>query len=280
MAYVYRHIRLDNGNPFYIGIGKDDSGKYSRAFSKDQRNGHWFNIVKKYGYEVEIMIDDISYDFAKIKEKEFILLYGRVNNNTGILCNKTDGGEGTCGLVVSEETRIKQSNAKKGKTPHNKGKKMPPNQLLNHGKLRKGKPAWNKGKKMSDEARRKSSLSKKGRFLGEKHPNWGKKMPDHVKEALRKYWKENPTPFNKGKKMTEEQLIKHTKLREKQMKIIIQKNLDGSVVKVHSSLGSAARELKCSKGTLSNACIKRGKLKTFRGFEWEYEICEKKKPLE
>ena len=31
MAYVYRHIRLDKNEPFYIGIGKDDSGEYKRA---------------------------------------------------------------------------------------------------------------------------------------------------------------------------------------------------------------------------------------------------------
>lgn len=28
MAYVYRHIRLDKNEPFYIGIGKDEGGKY------------------------------------------------------------------------------------------------------------------------------------------------------------------------------------------------------------------------------------------------------------
>ena len=29
MAFVYRHIRLDNGNPFYIGIGKSEARAYS-----------------------------------------------------------------------------------------------------------------------------------------------------------------------------------------------------------------------------------------------------------
>jgi hypothetical protein len=27
MAYLYRHIRLDKNQPFYIGIGKDDVEK-------------------------------------------------------------------------------------------------------------------------------------------------------------------------------------------------------------------------------------------------------------
>jgi hypothetical protein len=27
MAYLYRHIRLDTNQPFYIGIGKEDNGR-------------------------------------------------------------------------------------------------------------------------------------------------------------------------------------------------------------------------------------------------------------
>jgi hypothetical protein len=36
MAYVYRHIRLDKNEPFYIGVGSDSN--YSRAFTK--RSSH------------------------------------------------------------------------------------------------------------------------------------------------------------------------------------------------------------------------------------------------
>ena len=34
MAYIYRHIRLDKNEPFYIGIGSDVEGKYKRANRK------------------------------------------------------------------------------------------------------------------------------------------------------------------------------------------------------------------------------------------------------
>jgi hypothetical protein len=110
MAYVYRHIRLDKNEPFYIGIGSDE--KYQRADYKGTRgrNKYWHRIVGKTDYEVEILFDEITYEEAIKKEEEFIALYGRVNNKTGILCNLTDGGEGTKGLVVSEETREKQRN--------------------------------------------------------------------------------------------------------------------------------------------------------------------------
>lgn len=38
--YLYRHIRLDTGNVFYVGIG---TGR--RAWKKENRNKHWHNIV-------------------------------------------------------------------------------------------------------------------------------------------------------------------------------------------------------------------------------------------
>lgn len=246
MAYVYRHIRLDKNEPFYIGIGNDNNGSYKRAYSNDIRNTHWLNVVKKCKYEVEIMIDNIPYDFAKQKEKEFIGLYGRKDKKSGILCNKTDGGDGTLGIIVSKETRAKMSNYKKGK------------------------PSWNKGKKMSEQARLNNSLSKKGLLAGDKHPMYGTKMPIHVKEALRKANKGKPT-WNKGKKFSQNELIQHRNKRKKQMKAVLKYCLDGVFIKKYESLGEAARELNCSKGTLSNACVKRGRVKTFRGFIWEYE---------
>jgi hypothetical protein len=101
MAYVYRHIRLDKNEPFYIGIGKLPN--YKRAFEKQKRNQFWQNIVAKTDYEVEILFDDISWEEAEKKEIEFISLYGRINNNTGILSNMTDGGDGFIGYIPSKE---------------------------------------------------------------------------------------------------------------------------------------------------------------------------------
>ena len=43
-AYVYVHLRLKSGVPFYVGKG---SGK--RIDDKKQRNKHWTNIVCKDG---------------------------------------------------------------------------------------------------------------------------------------------------------------------------------------------------------------------------------------
>lgn len=141
--FLYRHIRPDTGEPFYVGIGKQLykyngwSSLYRRAYAKSDRNDIWKKILKKNNnkYEIEILFCDMSYEYIIEKEKELIKLYGRINNDTGILANMTDGGEGTTGFnfihteehnrkksealmghYVSEETRYKQRIAKLGGT--------------------------------------------------------------------------------------------------------------------------------------------------------------------
>jgi hypothetical protein len=106
MAYLYRHIRLDTMQPFYIGVGKEEkAGRYPRAYSDQSRNKHWHSIVKKTDYRVDILMQDLEYREAEEKEKEFIAIYGRANSNNGILCNLTDGGGGTLGVPLSESQK-------------------------------------------------------------------------------------------------------------------------------------------------------------------------------
>lgn len=100
MAYVYRHIRLDINQPFYIGV----STVNHRKGHKWARNFMWKDIVSKTAYEIEVLFDDISLEFAYEKEIEFIKLYGRLDLCTGTLCNLTNGGVGSNGLKQSKET--------------------------------------------------------------------------------------------------------------------------------------------------------------------------------
>ena len=111
MAYLYRHIRLDKNEPFYIGIGSDMTNK--RAKEKARRSNLWKKIIAKSDYEVEILFDDITYDEAKLKEIEFIELYGRIDLGNGTLANLTNGGDGT--INPSQETRDKISKVNKGR---------------------------------------------------------------------------------------------------------------------------------------------------------------------
>lgn len=116
MAYLYRHIRLDKNEVFYVGIGSDenyDSKKchliFKRAYYKCARNKHWTSIIRKTPYEVEIIMEGLTWDEACDKEKEFIKFYGRRDLKEGTLCNLTDGGEGQFGYIHTEETKRKIS---------------------------------------------------------------------------------------------------------------------------------------------------------------------------
>lgn len=90
---VYRHIRLDTNEVFYIGIGKSET----RAYKKDGRNRIWNHIVNKTKYRVEIILEDLTVEEAENKEREFIKLYGRIDLKTGTLSNLTVGGESLLG---------------------------------------------------------------------------------------------------------------------------------------------------------------------------------------
>jgi hypothetical protein len=96
MAYVYRHVRLDTNQPFYIGVGLREDN-FFRARQVSKRNKHWNSIVSKTEFRVDILFEDISSDFALEKEKEFISIYNRKDDG-GTLCNITLGGEGTLGV--------------------------------------------------------------------------------------------------------------------------------------------------------------------------------------
>lgn len=132
---VYKHIRLDSNDVFYIGIGDE-----TRPYIKSGRNKHWKNIVNKHGYRIEILYSNVDVDFAIEKEIELIKKYGRVDLGTGILVNMTDGGEGCVGIVHSNETKEKISK-------HFKGVKLSKGHRDNISKGQIGKRWFNNGEK-------------------------------------------------------------------------------------------------------------------------------------
>ncbi len=114
MAYIYRHIRLDKNEPFYIGISNSGCD-YKRAYSVKDRNEIWRRIVSKSDYKVDIILDNLDIFDAKEKEKEFILLYGRIDIKNGTLANMTDGGDGILNINENSLLRKKLSKAAIGK---------------------------------------------------------------------------------------------------------------------------------------------------------------------
>jgi hypothetical protein len=105
--YVYAYLRK-NGTPYYIGKGlrnrawvnhriKNDSGKYSKGIQTPTSD------------RIVILEQNLSEVGAFAFERRYIKWYGRKDNNTGILRNLTDGGDGACGAVRSPEWIAKKS---------------------------------------------------------------------------------------------------------------------------------------------------------------------------
>jgi len=111
MAYVYKHIRKDTSEVFYIGIGKTKK----RMISNNARNNHWKNIVNKVGFEYKIIEDNLSWTDACELEKQLITEYGRYDLGLGPLVNMTDGGDGTNGIIYTKERNEKISKTLTGR---------------------------------------------------------------------------------------------------------------------------------------------------------------------
>jgi hypothetical protein len=153
MAYVYRHIRLDKNEVFYIGIGNDSN--YKRSKIKANRSIYWKNIVNKTSYEIEILLDDLTWEEACLKEKEFIKLYGRKDLELGTLINFTNGGDGTPGIKRSKEYILKMSERQKGEKGYWFGKNHSKETLQKMSDIKKGKSP-------SQETREKLRLTSTG----------------------------------------------------------------------------------------------------------------------
>ena len=102
--YIYAYIRIDN-TPYYIGMG---SGK--RAYKKGKGE-----IGKPSFDQIVIMENNLTKTGALALERFYIRWYGRIDNNTGILRNRTYGGDAPSGVKPSPETCAKISLKAKGR---------------------------------------------------------------------------------------------------------------------------------------------------------------------
>jgi len=103
--YVYYYLRTQDsstgkkGTPYYVGKGK--GGRITRS--------HGTTAVPKDTINRFKIADCLSEEAAHQIEKVHIAMWGRVDLGTGILRNRTNGGEGSSGYKWSEEDVKKRS---------------------------------------------------------------------------------------------------------------------------------------------------------------------------
>ncbi len=211
--YLYRHVRLDNNEPFYIGISKksrDDIkyGYYKRAKDISRRSEYWKNIVNKTSFIIEILFESNSKEFIIQKELEFISLYGRKNLNKGSLVNLTDGGEFFEGYIPTREKiervankirgikrnkeKIKNTVLIKRQNAITRGYWFSPETILKMSEARKGK-------KLSTESIEKRTITRKANNYRYSDKTKEKMREKHIERKLKNKTINNE---NKDKKIT------------------------------------------------------------------------------
>ena len=235
---LYKHT-CPNGK-VYIGITgmpfERRCGKDGRGYAK---NPLFSKAIQKYGWQNirhEILYRGLTKAQAERKEIELIAEHKSNQREHGY--NVSSGGEsGTAGVKMDLLTRIKMSEAHKGKNLSDEHKN---NLSLSR-----------KGCSFTVEHRQKLSEAKKGKYRGADNPWYGK----------------HPTEDTRAK-MRESHLGKQTGANNPKSRSVCQLDKRGNVIGIYDCIADAYRKTGISQSHIGGVC--RQERKTAGGYMWRY----------
>jgi hypothetical protein len=162
--YTYAYLREDR-TPYYIGKGKDN-----RVYKTHQKG----ISVPKDESRIIFLKQNLTEEDAFKHEIYMIAVLGRKDLGTGILRNRSDGGDGPSGAVRSEEWKRNRSESMRGENNHNYGKSFSKEHKIKLSMTKKGENNHNYGKRGEE-----SHWYGK---TGKNHPAYGRKNSKEFRE--------------------------------------------------------------------------------------------------
>jgi hypothetical protein len=165
MSYVYIYLdpRKTPAEPIYVGKGNGKRASFHKTRANNPILKRKIAKMNGLGLEpiVEIYQDNLSDQEALNLEIQLISKFGRIDLKTGTLCNLTEGGEGSSGRIMSEETKKLWSQQRKGKKQTEAQYAANCNRIISE-ETRKKQSEANKGRKLSPDVIAKIAKSNTG----------------------------------------------------------------------------------------------------------------------
>ncbi len=170
--YVYAYLRKSNLTPYNLGKGKENRVSWEK---------HTNVSVPKDKTKIIILESNLTELGAFAIERRLIKWWGCKDPGTGILLNKTDGGEGSSRLVYKPRQISNATRAKIG--AKSKGCKFSPETREKMWQARLEKPSHGRGYTTSEETKAKIGVANKSRTLPARSEEYKFKMSELKKAS-------------------------------------------------------------------------------------------------
>ena len=256
--YVYVHRKTSNNSIFYVGKGCD-----YRAYDKTGRNDYWEKTYNKHGLIVEIVLNNLTEQQAFNLEIELIAFYGREN-----LCNLTDGGEGSSGVIFSQSRllKIKQASINQWSSTENRQAQSVriKNAFLTNEDYRKKHSESQKRIHSTNESKLETSIRMK---------NYYSNPENKIAHQLRQNALANNIEFIEKQRKNKLELFNNAEYREKNRinrlnAVNVRKIICTNTGDIFNCMNDAAKKFDIRQGNISH--VLNGNRKSVGGYKFTY----------